>query len=76
MVKGRLSRYMGIKIGDESEEIVSEKQNRMDILEVMRKPNLWLMYDGVERELLRNLVVINMDDSVIENNDKDWGKKL
>lgn len=50
MVKGRLSRYIGIETGEESEEIVSEKENWIDILEVMRKSKLWLMYDGVESE--------------------------
>lgn len=50
MVKGRLSIYMGIEIGEESEEIVSEKENQIYILEVKRKSKLWLTYDGVESE--------------------------
>lgn len=41
---------MGMETGEENEEIVSEKENRIDILEEMRKSKLWLMCGGVESE--------------------------
>lgn len=65
--KGRLSRYVGREKG-ESEEIVSEKENCLEFLEVSsaywwENPNCG--YSVVEQ--LRDSVVTHMDASVVEN---------